>query len=203
MLESLVGYHLEDPPPQSLSDQTGRVQPEACLAQQVQTTLLPRPACSRILLAPSFNPASSFTLCPCQRLDGGPYLVSLSTCVKAGVGLDWWGLIRMWDFQVEKRDLNKAGVPSPVLRSCCLFRSTPEPSLPGCRSADRQGQPLLLQVLYAYGWAPLVGESRVSRGSCLGWLWECQDRGGAALSRAQEGGRKPITGELPRLLARR
>lgn len=123
--------------------------------------------------------------------------------MKAGVGVDWWGLIRMWDFQVEKRDLNKAGVPSPVLRSCCLLHSTPEPSLPGCRSADRRGQPLLLQVLYAYGWAPLVGEARVSKGSCLGWLWECQDRGGAALSRAQEGGRKPITGELPRLLARR
>lgn len=52
------------------------------------------------------------------------------------------GLIRMWDFQVEKRDLNKAGVPSPVLRTAAFY--TPPQSLP-CQAvvADRRGQPLL------------------------------------------------------------
>lgn len=79
------------------------------------------------------------------------------------------GFIRMWDFQVEKRDLNKSGMPSPVLRSCWLFYSTPKPSLPGCHSANRRGQPYRLQVLYACGWAPLVGGAKVSRGSVV-WV---------------------------------
>lgn len=49
MLRSVVWYHLEDTspaplPPWSMLDHTGRVQPEACSARQVQTTVLPGPA---------------------------------------------------------------------------------------------------------------------------------------------------------------
>ena len=110
----------------------------------------------------------------------------------------------MWDFQVEKRDLNKSGMPSPVLCSCWLFYSTPKPSLPGCQSANRRGQLYRLQVLYACAWAPLVGGAKVSRGSvvCVG----CGSvRTGVELPcpGPKEAGESLLRGEFPRLLAGR
>lgn len=110
-------------------------------------------------------------------------------------------LIRMWDFQVEKRDLNKAGVPSPVLRSCCLLHSTPEPS---CQAvvARTDGASLALAGALCLWMAPLVGEAECPKGSCLGWLWECQDGVGLPCPGPQKAG-ESLCGRTPRLLARR
>lgn len=110
----------------------------------------------------------------------------------------------MWDVQVEKQDLNKAGTPS-LLPGGCHLSSTPNPSLPRL-SSGRETWPLLslAGALYACGQALLGGWHQCFKGlRCRGWLWECQARGGAALSSAHGGGRKSRTRGLPGLLARR
>lgn len=73
----------------------------------------------------------------------------------------------MWDVQVEKQDLNKAGTPSPAWLPPLLLHPNPIPAQAVLVQADVAT--LISQVLYACGRAPLGGGGQSLRGSAV-WV---------------------------------
>lgn len=75
----------------------------------------------------------------------------------------------MWDVQVEKQDLNKAGTPSLPPGGCHLSSTPTHPCL-GCHRAGRRGHSYLSQVRYMPVDRPSrVGGASASRGSVVGF----------------------------------
>lgn len=75
-------------------------------------------------------------------------------------------LIRMWDVQVEKQDLSKAGMPSRVWLPPFLLHPNTIPAHAVLVQATLISHRCYLLGSTAAGW--LEPELR---GCCLGWLW--------------------------------
>lgn len=92
--------------------------------------------------------------------------------------MGWWGLIRMWDVQVEKQDLNKAGTPSPS-RLLPLLHPKPIPAQALLVQAD------VATLISHRCCVPVdrchwVGGARASRGSVV-WVGCGSVRSGVVL----------------------